>query len=698
MPNDAVLDSQQTRAYAAFISYSHADSRWAAWIHRQLENYRIPRKLARSRAIPRRLGKVFRDREELATGQSLGEHLLSALDQSANLIVICSPNAVASKWVSQEIEHFKSLGRGDRIFCLLIEGGAESLPAALLRDTSGNPLEPLAADPRDYADGKRLATLKLIAGIVGVQLDELAQRDKVRQRYLTSLYVTAATAFAIVTGLAYIAYLNQRHEQAQATELVAFVVDKWDELRPWIPVDLLITVSEEPITYLESKGTSSLSDKALATYAMAVRQLGLAYQDQGQKSLAIESFVKSRSVFQAVHSENPEVYQYAFELGQAHYYIGAYHYYNGDYQSAEKPWLSYATLMSSLNRQFPQRADYALEDLYGWQSLLQLKLAAPSLLADFNLNNLIERVTIDAQTAIARHPEDPNILEAYVTGLSFTVDHHLDFCDINSALPLAKLASENAAKAAEMEPSLHRKQTSASASSLFGEVAMSSDLLQLAKENYQTALLIRQELELSDPTNTYYQRINFISQLDLFRLTYLSGAQQDLGSLPNSFDDNFISDEVKKAAAYNDLELPWSQIASEYLLTKGLYDQASSHVQQLNTLLIDRPEDILKRLHFQSIAYWLSLRFDIRPEFKFNNVQLPQLSQDCPSRFINWSWNLANGNIDAANQNARDLIDLGYKHPRMAFYSKLAGVPYPPPNTSPPSLDREEISTPAGIQ
>ena len=113
--------------FTAFISYSHRDSRWAKWVQRAIENYRLPKALASEMGRSRKLGKVFRDREELSTGQNLGDHLTAALDSSDNLIVICSPNSKASPWVAKEIEYFKALGRGDRIFCLLVEGGAESL-------------------------------------------------------------------------------------------------------------------------------------------------------------------------------------------------------------------------------------------------------------------------------------------------------------------------------------------------------------------------------------------------------------------------------------------------------------------------------------------------------------------------------------------------------------------------------------------
>ena len=83
--------------YRAFISYSHRDKTWAGWLHKALETYSIPKRLVgqttASGVIPKRLSPIFRDRDELATATDLGRKVNEALEQSANLIVICSPSS-----------------------------------------------------------------------------------------------------------------------------------------------------------------------------------------------------------------------------------------------------------------------------------------------------------------------------------------------------------------------------------------------------------------------------------------------------------------------------------------------------------------------------------------------------------------------------------------------------------------------------
>src|SRR4051812_41267165 len=156
--------------YAAFISYRHADvdRRWAKWLHRTLETYRVPRRLAAERGLPRRIGRCFRDEEELPASSDLSREIDAALERSRFLIVVCSPRTPASEWVNREVERVREMGRHDRILALLVEGEpADSFPRALreIRRTvtaAGGltrheieRVEPLAADVRPARHERR---------------------------------------------------------------------------------------------------------------------------------------------------------------------------------------------------------------------------------------------------------------------------------------------------------------------------------------------------------------------------------------------------------------------------------------------------------------------------------------------------------------------------------------------------------------
>lgn len=73
-------------------------------------------------SVPERVQPIFRDREELASAGALAERLQGALADSDTLLVICSPAAARSHWVNEEILAFKRLGRGHRIYCLIVDG------------------------------------------------------------------------------------------------------------------------------------------------------------------------------------------------------------------------------------------------------------------------------------------------------------------------------------------------------------------------------------------------------------------------------------------------------------------------------------------------------------------------------------------------------------------------------------------------
>jgi tetratricopeptide (TPR) repeat protein len=226
--------------YKAFISYSHADEKWAAWLHKALETYRVPRHLVGQDTaygpVPDRIAPIFRDREELSTATSLGDTLTEALRGSACQIVICSPRAARSRWTNEEILTFKRLGRSDRIYCLIVDGepnasddpenaDQECFPPAL-RYELGDDLklgntrtEPIAADARPGKDSRLSVKLKLISGMLGVGYDALRQRDAQRRhRRMMLLTAAAVTGMAITTGLAITAYFARIEAEAQRNQ------------------------------------------------------------------------------------------------------------------------------------------------------------------------------------------------------------------------------------------------------------------------------------------------------------------------------------------------------------------------------------------------------------------------------------------------------------------------------------------------
>ena len=155
-----------------------------ARLHRRIEQYRLPPPVVTKLGLQSaRVRPIFKDREELAAASSLSDSLQQALHDSEFLIVACSPAARGSRWVDQEIRHFREVHGADRVLAVIVGGAADEavFPDALTAtkpEEGAAPLEPLAADWRDDGDGPTAASLKLIAALVGADYDDLAQRDR----------------------------------------------------------------------------------------------------------------------------------------------------------------------------------------------------------------------------------------------------------------------------------------------------------------------------------------------------------------------------------------------------------------------------------------------------------------------------------------------------------------------------------------
>ena len=221
------LAMQISKQYGAFLSYNHRDRDFARWLHRSIETYVPPKKAGIQ--SQHALKPIFMDREELASSGDLAKSVRDALENSAALVVVCSPNSAKSEWVNEEIRTFQSLGRSDRIFCIVANGDPGKLPQsvdvqnkscfppALLFDTRGQRIaEPLAADVRPSADGKKGAALKIIAGLLGVPYDTLRQREARRlQRRMWIITIVSLIGVAITSGLAISAWLARNEAQRQ---------------------------------------------------------------------------------------------------------------------------------------------------------------------------------------------------------------------------------------------------------------------------------------------------------------------------------------------------------------------------------------------------------------------------------------------------------------------------------------------------
>jgi len=217
--------------YDAFISYRHVepDRTIARKLFNLLENYKTPKVLS-GKGLPSKLARVFLDEEELPTSTNLSESIKDALEKSKYLIVLCSEETPKSKYVAQEIEIFKALGREDNILAVLIgEDASKCFPKELqgIKDlTIANKdqekklavnIEPLAANIHAATPRRMLRKLekkeklRLLAPMLGCSFDDLYGREVKRSRKRIMLTVLSVVAAALLICAAlFFNHVNQK--------------------------------------------------------------------------------------------------------------------------------------------------------------------------------------------------------------------------------------------------------------------------------------------------------------------------------------------------------------------------------------------------------------------------------------------------------------------------------------------------------
>lgn len=424
--------------YRAFVSYSHRDHGFGRRLHRRLEGYAVPRRLVgrvTPRGVaPRRVAPVFRDREELSAAHDLTREIREALASSGALIVVCSPNAAASPWVAREIEVFRALHPDRPVLAALIAGEPRAAFPEALMHASGL-TEPLAADFRREGDGPRLALLKLVAGVLGLGLDELIQRDA--QRRLRNVMAVTGAAFAAVIAMALLtsvavtsrveaerlraeaerqrevaerqtlevlkqsaearrqrgvalsqeAEANLQRAEAQrqrgeAEDLVEFMLtDLRDRLKGVGRLDVLESVNERTIEYYAGQDVARMPAQSQMRYARILHAMGEDDITRGDDKAAAEKLRAAAGLTRRLLAERPGNPERVWAHGQSEYWLG-YHAYRKGGREAGPSWARYRELSRTLVEQDPNNARYRRELAYAEGNLCTLALRKPVAVAE----------------------------------------------------------------------------------------------------------------------------------------------------------------------------------------------------------------------------------------------------------------------------------------------------------------------------
>lgn len=381
--------------YKVFISYSHADEKWGAWLQRSLEGFRTPKpligRMTPKGPAPPRIAPVFRDRQDLPAAGSLSDAINRAIDASEFLIVICSPSAAQSRYVAMEITRFKLRHGATNVLALIVDGepnasdaGAECFPAPLRFGVSPEgvlsdfPEEPIAADARSYGDGKRFALLKIAAGILGVGLDDLVRRDDARRRQAAISIAAASAAGVVVMGT--LTLLAQRNadraafHKSQAEGLIDFMLkDLREELTKAGALGALDGTASQVLAYYEAQKTGGLSDAALGRRARALIMSGRTAQRRRATDEARRAFALAAETTALLLERAPNDPQRIFDHAQSVFYVGDLAAESGDDETGEKGISEYLALAERLVAVDPRNSVWQLELAYATSNLASLR-------------------------------------------------------------------------------------------------------------------------------------------------------------------------------------------------------------------------------------------------------------------------------------------------------------------------------------
>lgn len=367
------------RRYKAFISYSHRDKRIANWLHGQLENFKLPDGID-VLGLENGLRPIFKDREELPASENLGAALENALTSSDALIVLCSPHSAISPWIAKEIDLFKRVHGDARVFPAVVDGDPpyNMPPPLLVHYEDGTPTdelaEPIAADLRPEEDGRKLGVQKLVAGLAGIGLDELVDRQA-RQRHRRLAQTAAASFFGMVVaiGLALFALQQRdtaRAERAEANGLIEYMLtDLREELEPVGRLDLLDSVGERAMEYYASQDVADLTAEELARRARAVQLVAEMHNLRGNNDKALPAFRQAARTTGELLERNPNDPDAMFAHGQSLFWVGYIAWQRGDTAEARESLEGYARISTRLAAMDRTNLDWQMEESYALSNL-----------------------------------------------------------------------------------------------------------------------------------------------------------------------------------------------------------------------------------------------------------------------------------------------------------------------------------------
>jgi hypothetical protein len=687
--------------YKAFISYSHQDEAWARWLQQTLERYRVPRRLVGSQGlfgqIPARLAPVFRDREDLSSAADLSSEIRGELEASENLVVVCSPSAAGSEWVNEEIRFFRSLGREERILALIVDGDPKSadpaqrcFPSALTHKLDGSPYEPLAADARKYADGKLLSRLKLVAGILGIRLDELRRRDSQRRRrnWIASS-VAAVLLLGLTATLAITAISSKRTAELQRSnteELLNYMLGNLKSLNPIVGLEVIDRDDEQAMQLLQTLGFQQMSNEQLLATALEWREQGQGFHGRGQLAEAMELFQKSRAALMELYQREEGSKEAMFELGQAEFWVGYVYMDKGELDQAQASFTRYGAITRRLVNADPNNAEMVMELSYTLTNLSALERARQKPDAAKALQ-LIQSAMQYNQIALVLDPENSEYRQQLSTTLAFLADAWLETCDLGKAYEFRQQNVDLARDLSRQNPAddnleLELAYALSGLATVQKQMALADQALAGLDES--RALLARQLAK--EPDNRHLQWQLLLRRARIVWLQASTGdaaaAWNDSQQLEVEFEKAFNAGRQSDFQAAVDLaefEINLAVLAAE----RDSADAASSRLQRsldhLTPLVEEKPDNRASRYELARAVFEQWRQSGQLPDAQIGillkgYLAKPGLVKSCDDASLAAQLAVMRGDLAQARSYASYLLGKGFYDPEFTGFCRQFGV------------------------
>lgn len=687
------------RQYWAFLSYSHRDRQWADWLHRSLENYRVPKSLVDRETpagpAPARLSPVFRDREELAAAADLSSEIRTALASSRYLIVLCSRAAARSRWIEAEIVTFKELHPDGRILAAILDGepfaserpsaeDEECFPPSLRQrfDTQGRPTgeraEPIAADFRPQGDGKQLALMKLIAGMLGVPLDEIVRREAHRrQKRLTIVAAVAIIGMLIMTGMATLAWQARneaRHQREQAEALVGFMLgDLRTRLEPVGRLDVLDAVGSRVLNYYQGQNSGDLSDEALLQRARALTLIGEIASRRGDLDAALARYREALAGTEEALRRAPNDPQRIFDHAQNVFWVASIDYQRGRAVEAERGFRGYQELARRLLAIDANRPEWRLEAIYADTNL-------GLVLYDIGRYGPAEQTFNAALSATeqlrASAPANAEYRNMESQALAYVADSREQAGRLDDAIAARERQVRLVDEAATRDPGdVAIKRQAVTSRRALSRLLASRGEIEPSIRNLREAAVQAQTLRERDPANMEWLYAAMSVEMDLGELLLLTNQREEAGRLIRSACASAqqlvardASVQTWRAGVRNCLILR-AQVAA----AQGYPAEALALVRRAVTLAPASTGSLVTSDRNTTLARARLVEGDqqaalgdataARAAWQAGLAVLPGQSEMLPQRVLRATFLRRLGRTADADAAARQLDEIGYRHP-----------------------------------